>query len=180
VDVDLPDILRYKGEVLRDERPVCRYETRIADLRDAGVRTALFAELGRDAARVLVVTEGLLIYLGREEVAALARDLHAQPAFRWWLFDLASPRLLQRLAKSWGPAVAAADAPFRFGPAEGTAFFAPFGWRVAQGRSLMAEAHRLRREPPLMWLWRPLMRLASPARRDEVRRMSVIALLERA
>ena len=43
----------------------------------------------------MVLSEGLLIYLTPEQVGTLARDLHAQPSFRWWLTDLASPQLLR-------------------------------------------------------------------------------------
>src|SRR5580704_14199706 len=63
VDVDLPAILEYKAQSLGDARPVCRYEAVVADLTDAGARRAVLTKLGSEAARALVVTEGLLIYL---------------------------------------------------------------------------------------------------------------------
>ena len=180
VDVDLPDILRYKTETLAGERPACAYEAAAVDLRDAAARQALFARVGAAASRALVVTEGLLVYLTPEQVADLARDLHAQPSLRWWLFDLASPRLLAMMQKMWGRSVnARGAAPFRFAPAEGTAFFAPFGWREAEYRSAIEEARRLRREMRGMWLWRFLGRFSGARRREEARRMSGMALLER-
>src|SRR5436853_2740435 len=145
VDVDLPGILNYKTETLRNENPVCRYEAVTIDLRDAQKRQALFAELGAAASRAIVVTEGLLIYLAPEQVAALATDLHAQPGFREWLIDLASPQLLQRMNRTWGKNLAAGGAPFRFAPAEGTGFFRPYGWREALFRSNWDEAQRLKR-----------------------------------
>ncbi len=36
IDVDLPGILNYKTEMLRNERPVCHYEAITADLTDTG------------------------------------------------------------------------------------------------------------------------------------------------
>ena len=48
----------------------------------------------------LVVSEGLVIYLKPDDVASLARDLHAARHFQWWLFDLASPRLLESRART--------------------------------------------------------------------------------
>src|SRR5437764_13487823 len=62
VDVDLPGILNYKTEMLREEKPVCRYEAVTLDLRDAEARRALFARLGAGSRRAVVVTEGLPIY----------------------------------------------------------------------------------------------------------------------
>jgi methyltransferase (TIGR00027 family) len=179
VDVDLPDILHFKTEALRDERPACPYEAVPTDLRDEAKRQALFRQLGGESSRALVMSEGLLIYLTRAQVGSLARDLHAQPSFRWWLLDLVSPQLLEMLRRSWGLSLAAGGAPFQFAPAEGTQFFAPFGWREVQFRSTLEEARRLRREMQMMWFWRFLM-LLSPARhREQLRRMSATVLLER-
>lgn len=179
VDVDLPDILRYKAEMLKDEPTRCAYEAVHADLRESATRQALFAQLGAFVRRTLVLTEGLLVYLTAEQVAALAHDLHTQSSFRWWLIDLASPRLLEWLRKRWGKRLEEGNAPFKFGPAEGTKFFEPLGWREAQYRSQIEEAHRLKREMPMMWLWRFLSRISPPAKREEARRMSGIVLLER-
>jgi methyltransferase (TIGR00027 family) len=179
VDVDLPDILRYKLDTLRDSPTSCSYEAVEADLTDPGVRRALFARIGARSTRALVVTEGLLIYLGDEGVAALATDLHAVPTFARWLIDLANPRLLKIMNRSWGKSVAAGNAPFRFAPAAGTAFFRPYGWRELSFRSMMEEAQRLNREMSMMWLWRFLGRLSSAKKREEFRRMSGVVLLER-
>src|SRR5439155_1572533 len=76
-----PDVIAYKQQQLAGERPACALEQIGADLTDAAHRRALFAQLGAAAPRVLVVSEGLLIYLTGEQVGALARDLSAQPSF---------------------------------------------------------------------------------------------------
>jgi methyltransferase (TIGR00027 family) len=179
VDVDLPEILQYKADTLRNEKPVCRYEAVQTDLTDPIAKGALFSRLGREARRVLVVTEGLLVYLGPEQVSALARDLYKQPSFRWWLIDLASPRLLQYINRSWGKELQSGNAPFLFGPPEGTEFFRPLGWREIVYRSSGEEAHRLHREMKFMWLWRFIGRFYGKKKREEFRRFSGIVLLER-
>ena len=178
-DVDLPAMLDYKSSIMQDVKPVCRYEVLPADLVKAEERTAVFSRLGAESSATLVVTEGLLIYLTDEQVRGLASELHRQRSFRWWLIDLASPRLLELLERSWGGALARGNAPFRFAPPNGTAFFESLGWREASYRSALEEAHRLKREMPMMWFWRLLTRLSSPARREEARRMSGFVLLER-
>lgn len=179
IDVDLPGILDYKLDALRSEQTVCRYDAIRLDLREADRRQALFTQLGADASRVLVISEGLLVYLTPEQVGGLARDIHGPSAFRWWLIDIASPRLLKIMQKYWGRNLQAGNAPFLFGPAEGTRFFEVYGWKEAQFRSTMEEAHRLEREMPMMWLWRGLAKLRSRATRQEMARFSGIALLER-
>jgi methyltransferase (TIGR00027 family) len=179
-DVDLPAMVAHKADAMRGETPACRYEAIPADLTSEPVRDALLRRLGGVARRALVVTEGLLIYLAPDQVASLARTLHAQPSMRWWVTDIASPRLLVWMQRSWGKNVAAGNAPFRFATADSAAFFAPLGWRELAFRSGMEEAHRLGREMRFMWLWRFLGRLGSAARREEFRRFSGYLLLERA
>jgi methyltransferase (TIGR00027 family) len=178
VDVDLPDILDYKTEMLRGEKPVCRYEAIPVDLRDEAKRRALFAQLGAESQRTLVVTEGLLIYLTPEQVGALASDLHASPSFHWWLIDIAHPKLLEIMRKYWGSNVQS-NAPFQFAPAESTKFFEPFGWRETVFRPSMEEAQRLKREMRMMWFFRFLGRFRSKQVKEEFRRFSGCALLER-
>jgi methyltransferase (TIGR00027 family) len=179
VDVDLPGILDYKLEAMRDERTVCQYEAVRLDLREISQRQALFAQLASRSQRTLVVSEGLLVYLAPEDVASLATDLHTPPTFHWWLFDIAHPKLLEIMQKMWGRTLSAGNAPFRFAPPENTKFFEPLGWREAEFRSNMEEARRLKREMRGMWIGRLFWRFYSKARQDMYRRFAGAALLER-
>src|SRR5881409_187661 len=72
IDVDFPDVVAYKKEQLAGERPACVLEYAGMDLSDVGRRRVLFAQIGVAANRVLVVSEGLLIYLSPEDVGTLA------------------------------------------------------------------------------------------------------------
>jgi len=179
IEVDFPDVIAYKKEQLADERPISALERVGIDLTDKAARRALFARIGGAAKQVLVVSEGLLIYLAPEQVATLAADLATPPSFRWWLIDLGSPGLLKMIEKSWGPILAAGNAPFRFAPAEGTRFFEPHGWREAEFRSTWDESIRLKRTMRLAWLWALIGRFMSRKRREEARRFSGIVLFER-
>ena len=180
VDVDHPEMIEYKQSALVGERPACAYEGIGLDLADGPARRELFGRVAAGARRVLVVSEGLLIYLAEAAVIELAKDLHAQPGFAFWLTDLASPGLLRMMAKNWGPVVAAGNAPFRFGPEASGAFFAPFGWREVEFRSMFLEGIRLKRTMRFAGFWLVLGRLMGARRREEMKRFSGIALLERA
>ncbi len=178
VDVDLPGILDHKGAVMEGERPACRLETVRIDLSDREARRALFGRLAEDGRPTLVVSEGLLIYLEPADVAGLADDLRAVPTFRWWLIDLASPRLVDMMRKRYGKGMDPGKVPFRFAPPEGTAFFAPHGWREAEVRFNLEEAHRLGREMKGAWIPRLIGRLF-PRKAEEFRRMGMVVLLGR-
>lgn len=179
IDVDLPAMTEYKASLMRDEPPACRYEAIAADLTNVAIRNALFTQVGRAARTTLVITEGLLVYLSEDEVISLARAIHALPAARWWITDIASPMLLEWMRKSWGRAVERGNAPFRFGPENSAEFFAPLAWREVEFHSMMAEAKRLGREMRMMWFWRFMSQLMPAKRRAAMQRMSGILLLER-
>ncbi len=178
IEVDLPGMVEYKRARLGDEKSVCSLEVISADLADRAERDAVLDRVGDGTA--LVITEGLLVYLEPSDVKELATALHAHPAVKEWILDLGSPRLLKMLEKTWGPTLRAGNAPFRFGPSEGTAFFTPMGWKELEFRPMFEESVHLKRSMPLgrFWLW--LGKFSSAKRREEFRRMSGMVRLGRA
>jgi methyltransferase (TIGR00027 family) len=156
VEADLPGMIAAKRAVLDTETPVCRLERFPVDLADRGARRDLLAEIAGRGSRGLVITEGLLVYLGEDEVAALARDLAAAGSCRWWATDLASPGLLRYMLRSWGRQVGGAGAPFRFAPAAGPEFFRELGWRPVEVHNSFYAAARMKRLP---WFYALLARL---------------------
>jgi methyltransferase (TIGR00027 family) len=173
IEVDLPGILDAKEEVLAGELPVCALERVRLDLADREARRALFARVAAAGGPVLVVSEGLLVYLRDEQVGELARDLAAAPQFQWWLCDLVPPLLLKMMRRSWGRRLAAAGAPLQFAPAAGPDFFRPFGWQAVEMRPFMVEARRLHREMPRL---RVLMMRLIPGIRRAVAGAGVLLL----
>ena len=153
IEVDLPELIQYKTEILKDEKPVCKLERVELDLADVDRRRELFAECGRRASGAVVITEGLIIYLDNAEVSTLARDLHAQPGFRHWILDLCSPGLLKILQKQIGPQLKQGGAPLKFGPPEGPGYFTPLGWNPISVRGLIKTAAKLKRLPFLFRLF---------------------------
>lgn len=145
IEIDLPDMLNYKQEILASERPTCLLDREPLDLRDTVSRRALFQRLASQASAVLVVSEGLLIYLATDDVGELARDLAGPKSFRRWVTDLTSPALLRMLQKTIGGPLIEAGSPLRFAPHEGPQFFAPYGWKAVETHSLLHTAAKLKR-----------------------------------
>jgi methyltransferase (TIGR00027 family) len=150
VEVDLPDILDYKEEILGDAKPVCEVERVRLDLTNPDARRGLFNRLGARASHVLVICEGLIIYLMPTEVGALAQDLSAPSSFHHWVVDIVSPGLLVMLKDRMGKVVQDAGAPFLFGPPEGPPFFEPYGWKPVEVRSMLKTAGKLERLPLML------------------------------
>jgi methyltransferase (TIGR00027 family) len=179
VDVDLPGILDYKLGVIGKEPTKCRYEAIRVDLTDPARRHAVLQQLGTSSSQALVISEGLLIYLTPEDVRGLANDLAAARGFKWWMTDIAHPRLLRMMTKMWGKSVNAGNAPFRFAPADGTRFFEASGWQEVEFRSNLEEAKRLDREMAQMKYWKWVMWLYPKRVKEMFRRFSGVVLLKR-
>lgn len=175
IEVDLPGIMQFKEEVLAGEQPACELRREAVDLADADARSRLFDAVAASAQKVLVVSEGLLVYLDPEHVVALSRDLSARPALTFWVTDVASPGIVARMNRGAkeepaGPAV-------KFGPANGIAFFEELGWSVAERLSLFREGVRFKRVP---FLLRPFAWLPDPDPRNPGDRpLSWVMRLER-
>jgi len=175
VEVDLPEILAHKEEILRNEKPVCALERVRLDLANVEARRELFSRLGQAAKRALIVSEGLLVYLTNEEVAALANDLAAEGSFQHWIIDLASPALLKMLAKKMGAPLDQAGIPLRFAPESGPEFFTECGWKPEEVHSVMHAAARINR----LSLFLRVIAAISPARFQAKRPWSGVCLLRR-
>lgn len=155
VEIDLPGMISYKEESLKNEKPACIVERIPLDLADVGARRRVFDEIGRQGSHGLVITEGLVIYLSAANVGLLAQNLAQVPSFQRWVLELASPGLLAMLQKNWNKKLDEAGATLQFAPEEGPAFFQVHGWKPLQIRGFLREAARVKR----VSLWMRLLAL---------------------
>lgn len=174
IEVDLPALIEEKARLLEGEHPRVQLERVGLDLADETARRELFASIG---GRVLIVTEGFLIYLDEAQVASLARDLRAAFSDSAWLLLNTAPEILKRQRRLWGKRLHAAGAPQKFAPREGLDFFRSHGWRVTDTKSLLLEAQRLHREMRGAWLLQWSARVF-PRRHERLLRAAQFALLE--
>jgi methyltransferase (TIGR00027 family) len=163
IEVDLPEILAYKEEILAQEKPACDLQRIRLDLANIGSRREFFADLNRRANQILVLTEGLIIYLSADEVGSLAKDLALGSNFSRWILDLHSPGLLRMMQKTTGKQLSEVGAPFKFGPPEGPAFFVPFGWEAQDVKGLLKVATQFGRPPFFLRLMGRLPESKGPA-----------------
>lgn len=181
VEVDLPEILEDKRQLLENETPRVRLDVITQDLADANARRQLLSSLNQKAAHVLTLSEGLLIYLNEEQVMALAADLHAQPHFDFWIVEIISPAVKAWANRNFAKHLREAKAPFDFAPADWREFFARHGWQVTEFHSISENARRYNREPMPMKIGRLIGSLFPAAHAKRVKLWeSGVALLRRA
>ncbi len=179
IEVDYPHVIELKDARLVGERPRCRLERSALDLTDREARKTFLARIGAQAAKILVLTEGVTPYLTEADVGELADDLRKAGKVRYWIVDYFSPEALKYGAKLRQKFMR--NAPFRFAPKDWFAFFASHGWKPDGIRYISEEADRLGRPIPLpLWLrwWVKVAGLfTSRARRERMRRFAAYVLL---
>lgn len=147
VEVDFPEIIAYKEQVLAAEKPKCKLERIALDLAHEAKRRDLFRDLAARSKKAVIVTEGLLIYFTNEQVASFAKDLASHASFQYWVIDLTSPGQLRLMQRRSGRQLSDAGAAFQFGPAEGVNFFAPHGWAAEEVQGMLKTAATFNRAP---------------------------------
>lgn len=177
IEADLPGITDEKTALLAGEAPRCKLERVKVDLADPAARSAFLDQAIGARKRVLVMSEGLVMYLDDDTVRSLSRDLE-RPGVAWWMLDTISPGIRDTFMKRMGNDLR--QAPMIFAPANGVAFFEHLGWGARDVRSLAAEARRLHRLP---WHLNLIMMLPLPhpnPRRLGTTMWSAVLRLERA
>jgi methyltransferase (TIGR00027 family) len=150
VEVDYPHLIAHKEKNLVNEKPNVKLERVSLDLADRKKRQELFARLGAQTKKALILTEGVIPYLTETQVAELAEDLRTQKSFKFWLLEYMSARVY-RYVKAAGRTKKMKNSPFVFFPKDWMEFFKNHGWIQHQIRYFAIEAKKLHRRAPFPW-----------------------------
>jgi methyltransferase (TIGR00027 family) len=179
IEVDYPHVIELKEARLVDERPSCRLDHIKLDLTDRSSRKALLPKASAHAAKILVLTEGVVPYLADGDVAELADDLRQVEKVRYWIIDYFSPEAIRFGQKMRARFMR--NAPFRFAPKDWFGFFDRRGWKPTEIRYIADEAERLGRPIPLPLLLKVWVKLAgifmSRERKERMKRFAAYVLL---
>jgi methyltransferase (TIGR00027 family) len=178
IEADQSSIIDYKSALLKNETPHCTLSRVKVDLSNAEARRSFLSAAAANAKKILVLTEGVILYLDESDVADLAQDL--RPIADFWIIDYVSP-----FERSFRPKVVTEKlkrAPLKFHPADWWGFFEAQGWRRREFRYLSEEgdARGRRIDFPLfkrLTLFARAMFMA-PERRAAFRSMMGYALME--
>ncbi|APE14682.1 class I SAM-dependent methyltransferase [Mycolicibacterium pallens] len=149
VEADLPDLVAEKEQLLAGETPRCRLSRHAVDLADPRAREAFLDDALAGASKAFVLTEGLLMYLTDADVVGLSAAFQ-RPEIFWWTFDFGSGGIKATMNDRTDGMMR--NAPIKFGPPNGVAFFEGLGWSTALIEPLLPAARRFRRLPLLLRL----------------------------
>ncbi len=176
IEVDYPRVIELKKSRLADEKPRCRLERVNLDFADLPARRKLFSEINSRFTNVLVLTEGVVLYLSVENAGSLADDLQSQGSFRHWVVDYfsqATKRYRRRVA-------ILANTPFLFEPGDYYGFFTEHGWSSKEVRYIWDEGKKLKRPMPLPFIakcWFGLVGMFMSKKRRAALRQSMAYVL---
>jgi methyltransferase (TIGR00027 family) len=153
IEADRPEILEPKTDLLAAEKPACKVERIALDLEDDEARRKTLDQVAASHARLVVVTEGLLVYLEERVVAMLSEDLRARTPMRRWVLESVAPEIVKRNMRAWGKVLAQGNAQWKFAPRDGFDFFRRYGWSLTSRHPFFAEARRLGRDSSLRFAW---------------------------
>jgi len=138
IEVDYAPMMELKNEVLKSEKPHCQVERVGLDLAQEKVRRPFLRKIGMGSKKVLVVTEGLLLYLTEQEARELSKDLLKNPKVKYWLLEY------NHLDSDEDSDVL----PVKFKRSDWIPFFMDLGWKFADVLFALDESKRVGRAHP--------------------------------
>ncbi|MEH2002450.1 MAG: SAM-dependent methyltransferase [Nostoc sp.] len=184
IEVDLPEIIAYKEQALKNQQPLCSLERVKLDITNLALRKTFFSAINLATRQTLVITEGLLSYLYETQVALLATDIYEESNLNWWLFELESSLALKDYEQVYARKIfdqyfTNGNKTLLFAPEQGAEFFQQYNWKVAKSVSAWKELHRLNRGIKFTWLLEIIMKLVANEYWEKIQQQGSIVLLER-
>lgn len=152
----------YRRECLGTAVATCRHTHVEAELRLAAARHSVIRDAGANGP-LLVITEGLRVYLAPGQVNELATQLRGEADTRWWSADLITPLLQRTMGMVWGSQLNDADAAFRFAPDHPKSHFRELYWLEVEFHSTWTDSIRLGRIAPNALMWDTPVKWSGPA-----------------
>jgi methyltransferase (TIGR00027 family) len=177
IEADHAAMLDAKTPLLASETPACRVERISVDLADERARRELLDRIASSHSRVVVMTEGLLVYLNESVVRSLAAELRARGSVRRWILEAVAPDVLKRNMDAWGHVLRPANAEWKFAHEDGLDFYRALGWSPVVARPFFEEARRLGRSVQYDWVLRA-MSFASGVLRKRLGNMVVYGAIQ--
>jgi methyltransferase (TIGR00027 family) len=171
IEVDYPNIISRKNDLLKAEKPRCKLTRVELDLADGEKRRGFLTKVSPPSKKILVLTEGVIPYLSPEQVAELATELRSQSRFKYWIAEYFHQRVYKYL-KDTVRVAKMRNAPFLFYPDDWFGFFEKVGWVQKDIRYTGDIAVEFKRMPPMPWFARLMMPLLPKKVKQEANHMT--------
>jgi methyltransferase (TIGR00027 family) len=177
IEIDFPNIIDLKNHELAGQNPQCHLRRIALDLSDRDLRKRVFQELGKTAKNVLLMTEGVILYLTNTQAAELAEDLHAETSFKFWIQDYRHGGYARSVPTRMKKRLKAT--PFLFAVENWFDYFAGLGWQMDEDINSFDLAEEISRPFPEFFKWLPLNWLIPKSKLRHLREASGYALFKK-
>lgn len=179
IEVDYPNIISHKTQILSSELPKCKLTRVEVDLANGEKRRAFLSNVVPQAKKVLVLTEGVIPYLTPEQVAELSADLLKEERIAFWITEYFHQKVYRYL-KTTIRNLKMKNAPFRFYPDDWYGFFRNLGWAEKETRYGGEIAKEFKRRPPMPKFVQIIFPLLPKKVKEESARMVGYVIFQRA
>lgn len=151
IEADYNELVKYKNEVLASEKPRCNLRRIAIDLSIDSERTNMLSEANKQSGSILILTEGLLMYLKQDKVKQLAQDIFTMSSSSYWLMDIFNKSLIEYMHEEISNKSSdnTGSVNFEFVPDDTKLFLKPLGWEIKAFTSWYEGASKLNRYPAL-------------------------------
>lgn len=180
VEVDFQHIINFKNEKLCGHTPICNLKRIPLDLHDYKHRKTLLKNIDAKANKVLVVSEGLLVYLSEEEVNYLATDLSKQDNFCFWLYDISTPTALEFANNIYKETLEKANMKMQFALPQDKLYFDKYNFHEHSRKYTNEQAYKLNRYMKISFIDNLKYIFLTPKEEKErYRKMHSVVLLQK-
>ncbi|WP_158998866.1 class I SAM-dependent methyltransferase [Pigmentibacter ruber] len=145
-DIDFSNVIEYKSNLLKNVLPKCILQYIKLDLSLREERKKILSEICTQANNVLVLSEGLILYLKEIEVLFLSEDLLKHKNINYWIQDYYSKDYFKFSLISSKRSFK--NSPFQFFPKNIFEFYAEIGWKNNEIISCINEGKKLKKSSP--------------------------------
>ena len=158
IEVDLPNIINYKENILHNYTPNCKLQRISVDLTIDQKRKDFFSHLSYQYSTILIITEGLIGYLSNDQVNNLSKDLFDTDGVKFWIMDYAQGRFRKRKQTKDLKKILT-HTPIQFDCDDPISFFKKTCWNLAENLFILDVADKIGRNLPPMFPWNLLIKL---------------------
>lgn len=178
IEVDQEQIIRYKEQLLQNEKPTVKLKRIALDLSDRQKRQQLFSELNSNTKKAVILMEGVVPYLTEEQMATVAEDLYTESNFKYWICEYFSSEVYRYL-KDAKHRKLMKNAPFQFFPKDWLGFFKAKSWEPKQIVYFADESEKLKRKHPMPWFAYIFLFFASKETKERYKKMTGYILFKK-
>jgi methyltransferase (TIGR00027 family) len=150
-EADYDNIINLKNQKLIDVEPNCALQQVAIDLSDLQSRKDLLSRIGSGSKNVLVLCEGLLMYLSPETVNSLGQELFSICSIKSWMIDITNKPFIdwakKYLLKSRDRISIGSGCSINFFPDNTAEFLHTLGWELEEFTSYAQCGIELNRIP---------------------------------